>query len=502
VQFVVNNVLVNVGPVSPDITLLRYLRGAQNLTGTKEGCASGDCGACTVLVGCDGTNGVVYRSVNSCICPLGSLNNQYVMTVEGLAGDTNSEAVHPVQQAMVDCHGSQCGFCTPGFVMSLAWLHMARTADSNTDVDTSRQAVIDAISGNLCRCTGYRPIIEAGLRSLEKPAQVINIVQEWVPDAPLAGNRVLGSTPVTNDAVVDVDISEGYWQPTTEAELQSLLKEQPDARLVAGGTDLMLESTQLYKTLPKLIDLNRISSLTEINLNEETVELGAAASYSDIEQALKNLSPDLMDLLSRLGSRQIRNRGTMGGNICNASPIADTPPVLLVLDADLVIGNSAGNYRREYLADFYLNYKQTTLAAGEYLARIILKRSALAQPLKLYKISKRYEDDISAVMGAFCWDGEQNIKIAFGGMAAIPQRAALTESFIAQSVWLKNGKADAAILERACDILRSEFSPLSDVRASAEYRMAMACSLLKKACAQFAVQSIGETLAKGVFDHA
>lgn len=497
-QFVVNNVLVNVGSVSPDMTLLRYLRGEQNLTGTKEGCASGDCGACTVLVGREGPNGLVYRSVNSCICPLGSLNNQYVMTIEGLADPRDSGAAHPVQQAMVDCHGSQCGFCTPGFVMSLAGLHMANSTAALTDSDTQRHAIIDAISGNLCRCTGYRPIIEAGLRSLKKPAQMINIVQEWVPNAPLAGSCVL---PGTNAAAA-ADIAQGYWQPSSEAELQTLMGEHPDARLVAGGTDLMLESTQLYKELPKLIDITRIASLTEINVNEECVEIGAALSYSELEHALNNLSPELNGLLSRLGSRQIRNRGTLGGNICNASPIADMPPYLLVLDAELLIGNCAGDYRRELLANFYLDYKQTTLAAGEYLARILIKRKVLAQPLKLYKISKRYEDDISAVMGAFCWDGQVRLQIAFGGMAAIPKRATLTEAFIEKNTWQENGSVNEAVLERACDILRSEFTPLSDVRASADYRMAMACSLLKKACIQFAAQSIGQTVADGVFDYA
>lgn len=497
-QFVVNNVLVDIGPVSPDMTLLRYLRGEQNLTGTKEGCASGDCGACTVLVGSEGPDGIVYRSVNSCICPLGSLNNQYVMTIEGLSGTLDSGATHPVQQAMVDCHGSQCGFCTPGFVMSLAGLHMANSTAALTDSDTQRHAVIDAISGNLCRCTGYRPIIEAGLRALEKPAQVINIVQEWVPNAPLAGSCVLLGTA----GAVDSAVVQGYWQPSSEAELQTLLGEHPDARLVAGGTDLMLESTQLYKVLPKLIDLTRIASLTQISVNEERVEIGAALSYTELESALNELSPELNGLLSRLGSRQIRNRGTLGGNICNASPIADMPPYLLVLDAELIIGTSAGEYRRELLANFYLDYKQTTLAAGEYLARILIKRKALAQPLKLYKISKRYEDDISAVMGAFCWDGKAQLHIAYGGMAAIPKRATLTEIFIAQNTWQENGKVHEAILERACEILRSEFSPLSDVRASADYRMAMACSLLKKACIQFAAQSIGQMVADGVFDYA
>lgn len=486
-QFVVNNIPVNLAGLEPDITLLRYLRTEQHLTGTKEGCASGDCGACTVLVASHGPSGLVYRAVNSCICPLGSLNNQHVFTVEGLA---HNGQLHPVQEAMVNCHGSQCGFCTPGFVMSLAGLHLNRQGEPTGDKGEQRLAVIDAISGNLCRCTGYRPIIDAGIQSLEKPAQMINFVQEWLPDAPLAGNPVLGDT------------RSFYAQPTSESELQALLLEYPDARLVAGGTDLMLEVTQLYKALPQLIDLNRIPALNEIVITDEEVSIGAAASYTALEQQLKIIAPEFVQLLGRLGSRQIRNRGTLGGNICNASPIADTPPWLLVLEAELVIGSSAGNYRRESLMDFYRAYKQTSLGVGEYLARICITRAALAQVQKLYKISKRYEDDISAVMGAFLCNEQQQLKLAFGGMAAIPKRATATETFINQQQWLNNGEIDEAVLDLACETLHREFSPMSDVRASAAYRMAMAENLLRKACYHFAARFKGETLDEGVFGHA
>jgi xanthine dehydrogenase small subunit len=500
VRFVVNNVPVELAEAAADLTLLQYLRSQQHLMGTKEGCASGDCGACTVLVGRKGVDVMAYSTVNACICPLGSLQDCHIVTVEGLAAAPRE--MHPVQTAMVECHGSQCGFCTPGFVVSLAGLQLAGGADlAEADIAVQRAAVIDAISGNLCRCTGYRPIIDAGLSALKKPAQVASFVQNWVPYAPLAGMN--GEPTKTCSRNLSDGVSD-YWQPHTEAALQHLLVEYPQARLVAGGTDLMLEVTQQYKSLPQLIDLNRIDSLCAIHISDDEVVLGAAANYSTIEKALAKLSPEFVALLARLGSRQIRNRGTLGGNICNASPIADTPPYLLVMDAELDLVDSGGNARRELLTNFYRDYKKTTLGVGEYLARIRIARAQLAQPLKLFKITKRYEDDISAVMGAFCWGGQTSneFKIAFGGMAAIPKRASITEQFLSNTEWCVAGDVDEEILAQACDLLRSEFSPLSDVRASAAYRMAMACNLLKKACYEFAAEASGKALDTRLFSHA
>ena len=504
-RLVVNNVPVELAEAAADLTLLQYLRGQQNLMGTKEGCASGDCGACTVLVGRKGADAMAYSAVNACICPLGSLQDCHIVTVEGLAAAP--QEMHPVQAAMVEFHGSQCGFCTPGFVMSLAGLQLAGgEALAQADTDTQRAAVIDAISGNLCRCTGYRPIIEAGLSSLKdtslkKPAQVASFVQEWMPNAPLAGMN--GEPAGAHSRNLSDSVSD-YWQPHTEAALQQLLVEYPQARLVAGGTDLMLEVTQQYKHLPQLIDLNRIESLSAIHITNNEIILGAAANYSTIEKALADLSPEFVALLARLGSRQIRNRGTLGGNICNASPIADAPPYLLAMDAELEIVNSKGESRRELLAHFYHDYKKTTLGSGEYLARIRIARAQFAQPLKLFKITKRYEDDISAVMGAFCWSGQttNEFKIAFGGMAAIPKRASATEQFLSNTNWSVAGEVDEVILAQACDLLRSEFSPLSDVRASAAYRMAMACNLLKKACYEFAAEASGKVIEGRLFNHA
>lgn len=500
-QFVVNNKRVDVEDVAADMTLLQYLRSQQHLVGTKEGCASGDCGACTVLVGRQSARaGLVFREENACICPLGSLHGCTVVTVEGLA--SSADELHPVQAAMVECHASQCGFCTPGFVMALTGLYLERGAElAQADVGVQRAAVLEAISGNLCRCTGYRPIVEAGILSLKKPARVASFVQEWHPDAPLAGT--VGVADVGANKILSKNAS-CFWRPTSEPELQALLAEYPQARLVAGGTDLMLEVTQQYKALPQLIEISQIASMTALDIAGAEIALGAAATYTHIEKQLRALAPEFVALLARVGSRQIRNRGTLGGNIANASPIADTPPYFLVMDAELEIGNAQGEYRREAIAQFYRDYKKTTLAAGEYLARIFIKREQLQRPIKLFKISKRYEDDISAVMGAFSWSGAATnlFSIAFGGMAGIPKRATAAEQFLSANKWCDAGAVDEAILAQACELLRSEFAPMSDVRASADYRMAMACNLLKKSCYEFAAEASGAVIEGRLFHHA
>ena len=500
-QFVVNNKRIEVDAEAADMTLLNYLRMSAQMTGTKEGCASGDCGACTVLVGRpDVAAGMVYREENACICPLGSLQGCTVITVEGLAG--SADELHPVQAAMVECHASQCGFCTPGFVMALTGLHLARGAElAQADIAVQRAAVLEAISGNLCRCTGYRPIVEAGLSSLKKPAHVASFVQEWQPNEPLAGT--VGVADVGANKILSKNGS-AFWQPTSEPELQALLMEYPQARLVAGGTDLMLEVTQQYKSLPQLIDVSQIASLSAIDGTGDDIVLGAAATYTQLEKSLRSLAPEFVALLGRVGSRQIRNRGTLGGNIANASPIADTPPYFLVVDAELEIGNAQGEYRRESITQFYRDYKKTTLAAGEYLARIYIKREQLQRPIKLFKISKRYEDDISAVMGAFCWSGAatNEWRIAFGGMAGIPKRASATEQFLSSNQWYDAGAVNEALLAQACELLRGEFAPMTDVRASAAYRMAMACNLLKKACYELAAEASGAVVEERLYQHA
>ncbi len=441
-----------------NLTLLEYLRGPLALTGTKEGCASGDCGACTVLVAePSGT----LRAINACITPLGSLHNKQVFTVESLA--VEGGPLHPAQRALVDCHGSQCGFCTPGFVMALTGLYHNSQRKGVQTLD--RDTVCDAISGNLCRCTGYRPIIEAGTKMLHYPAAMLPVKAAPVVHA--------ASAAVLNDG------EHAFYQPHSEHELQALLATYPDAALVAGATDLGLELTQRHRQFAVLISLVAIPSLRSIGFSDGFLQIGAALPYTDLENFIAPLSRPLQQLLHRLGSRQIRNQGTVGGNIANGSPIADMPPALLAWDAEVEVVSSSGVRSWHPLATFYLGYRKTQLQAGQYLAAIRIPQASLEQPHRFFKLSKRFEDDISAVMAAVSLQlhngNVQSIRIALGGVAATPVRAVQSEAL------LLGHKLSDGLIADACRQLAAELTPISDVRASSFYRKEMASSLLQRA---------------------
>ncbi|MGJ8681715.1 xanthine dehydrogenase small subunit [Paraglaciecola sp.] len=491
-QFTLNNESVDTQDIGSDVSLLDYLRENQNLTGTKEGCASGDCGACTVLVGTQTEGQMTYKAVNSCIYPVKSLSDQHVVTIDKLQEVTQSSPnLTSVQQEMFECHGSQCGFCTPGFVMSLTALQLEKSANSEATDEPGREQVLDAISGNLCRCTGYRPIVKAGCNALEKDNQTFKIVQ---PSSKNAQNSATNEyqTATTN-------LENFFAKPVTEKDLQAWLLLYPQAQLIAGGTDLMLAVTQQYQSIPQLIDLTHIESLQNINETQSHFEIGAAVSYQKLESFAKQQAPVLyQQLLHRLGSRQIRNRGTIGGNICNASPIGDMPPYLLALNAELEIINNQGQSRRLAITEFYLDYKKTQLQENEYLARIYITKEALAQPIQIFKISKRYEDDISSVLGVFVLTNSGTMNIALGGMAAIPKRAFETESLLGEHPFNSDAKINPNVIEQACEMLAKEFSPMTDVRASAEYRIAATQNLLRKASIAFSQSD--EQL--GVYHHA
>ena len=447
--------------VPADTTLLNYLRG-NGLTGTKEGCASGDCGACTVMVGTPDTDGIRYRTVNACIAPVGQFAGEHVVTVEGLA---EADQLHPAQQAMVDCHGSQCGFCTPGFVMSLAAL-----VENNSVGSDQRERVLQGISGNLCRCTGYRPIVDAGLRALQAP-----------PTARLHDAAVfdmMGESSPAHDRG-------GVHLPTSEDELQRTMQRYPDARLIGGGTDLMLEVTQLYRHLPELICLGRVAELNRIEETGETLVIGAGVPYTLLEDWFADRSSPMFDLLQRLGSRQIRNSGTPGGNLANGSPIADMPPALIAWDARLELVSAAGASRVVSIDDFYLDYRKTVLAQDEYIARIHIPLDAMQDFHRFYKSSKRIEDDISSVMGAFRFklDGGRisQARVAFGGMAATPVRLGEVETLLEDAA-----PGDEQVLSQVIEQLEVLMTPLTDVRASAAYRAAMAGAMLSRALAEAA----------------
>ncbi|MDX1466421.1 MAG: xanthine dehydrogenase small subunit, partial [Halomonas sp.] len=409
--------------VRADESVLELLRTTLGQTGTKEGCASGDCGACTVAIGEPDAGGeLVYRSANACITPAHQLQGCHLVTVEGLA---EGERLHPAQAAMVDCHGSQCGFCTPGIVMSLFTLYEEQRRNGNEPPAPLTQARLEAaLGGNLCRCTGYRPIREAALAMGDYPPAD----PAWLADATL-GQRL-------DDRAVAAETAETaetghYAAPRTLEALRKLKAERPQARLVAGATDLWLETTQQLKALEDLIEVRRVA---ELNAIEETTEgwwIGGAVTLARLMPLLATPYPAFEHLLHRFASSQIRHRATLGGNIANASPIGDTPPVLLALDARLRLDGPRGA-RELPLADFFLDYRKTALEADEFIAAIFLPRPVEDQNLKVWKLSKRREDDISAVLGAFAWRLEEgvmrDVHLAFGGMAAIPRRAPAAEA--------------------------------------------------------------------------
>jgi len=450
-QVTVNGERVEATGCPPAQTLLRFLRTRAGLPGTKEGCGSGDCGACTVLLA---RPGEAPRAVNSCITLLGSVADDAVVTVEGLAG-VDGPGAHPAQAAMVDCHGSQCGFCTPGFVMSLAGLYASGARDA--------RAVREAIAGNLCRCTGYRPILEAGRRMYDYPPSPV------VPETSAAPG------PANQHAALPA----GYHRPRDESALQALLAAHPDAWLVAGGTDAVLEITQQYAAPDPVLDVSAVAELCTVETAGDTLRLGASVSYSTLEAVFAPLSPPLVAMLERLGSRQIRNRGTLGGNLANGSPIADMPPVLLAWDATVELAGADGSRREVPVSDFYRGYRDTILGAGEYVAAVGLSRAAVARPHRIFKLSKRFEDDISTVLLAVSLELDEGrvgaARVAYGGMAATPLRAGAVEAVLA------GAPLDDDAISRACAAAESAFTPLDDVRASAAYRRAMAAALLRRA---------------------
>lgn len=453
-KLAINDSVIEAAPPT-DKTLLQFVR-ERGLTGTKEGCASGDCGACTVMVGELVDGKVQYQTVNACIVPVGQMANRHVVTVEGLEG---GNALHPAQIEMIASHGSQCGFCTPGFVVSLAALVEAGETPT-------RETVLKGISGNLCRCTGYRPIVEAGLRALEA---------DYESELGSAGIRSLLSATDNGDGLVS--------RPHSLSELGDMLGRYPDARLIAGGTDLMLEVTQLYRRIPRLIDVTNIEELSGVTMTDTHIVIGAAASYTSLETFFPEISEPLIQLLERLGSRQIRNRGTVGGNLANGSPIADMPPVLIAWDAEIEIMSATGALRTVATEDFYIGYRETVLDNDDLITRIRLPRDAVNRFHRFYKSSKRIEDDISSVMGAFSFAGDgtriEEARVAFGGMAAVPVRLRWVEAA------LEGSEVTEELVDQVTAMLDTEMSPLTDVRSSADYRSDMAKTMLRRALDEY-----------------
>jgi xanthine dehydrogenase small subunit len=477
--------VVEADRVAPTRTVLEWLREDAHCTGTKEGCAEGDCGACTVVVGepaaraeAVGTGaalatvvrGLSLRAVNACIQLLPTLDGKVLFTVEDLRAADGT--LHPVQEAMVECHGSQCGFCTPGFVMSL-WSTYERHAACGGRA--TRQQLADDLAGNLCRCTGYRPILDAGQRMFELPRVQLDTTPVLEALAALHSDETFAYTA----AHPHLPQVHRFHAPRTLDALASLVAECPDARLLAGSTDIGVWLNKQLRDLPEIIYVGAVEALQRVRTDADgLLSIGAAATLEDAWQALVARHPPLQDVWLRFASLPIRNAGTMGGNVANGSPIGDSAPILIALDAQVVLRQGT-RVRRMPLADFYLDYMKNRLEPGEFLQAIEVPAAEPDLQVRGYKVSKRFDSDISAVCGGFAiaLDADERVRgvrLAYGGMAAIVKRAAHAEAALAGRPW------SAATLRAAQEALAADFAPLSDMRASREYRMQVARNLLER----------------------
>ena len=476
---------VRLNGVSPTLTLLDYLRLHEHAVGTKEGCAEGDCGACTVVLRKHIGGALRYQPVNACVLLAGQADGAEIITVEDLA---DGGALHPVQQQMAALHGSQCGFCTPGFVMALFALYHQ---DTNAQLDRNR--VNDWIAGNLCRCTGYRPIVDAALSSCRGPAADRFADQENAVAAALSAIE-------EDDDLFAGDDARFFAAPASLEALAALYAKHPDAVLVAGATDVGLWITKKLQTLPKIIWLGRVRGLDAIAEVDGAVTFGATVTHEAAIPHLAAIDPDLGELMRRFAGTQIRAVGTIGGNIANGSPIGDTPPALIALGATLTL--QKGHTTRDLaLEDFFIAYGKQDRAAGEFVLRVRVPKLATRERFRCYKISKRFDQDISAVMGAFKFtlagSRVESARIAFGGMAATPKRARQAEAALAGA-----DLDDAASWQPALAAIAADYTPLTDQRASATYRGDVARALLRKALIEVGGTSSTDTRVVGVRETA
>ena len=460
-RFLLNDEEVALDDAGAGDSLLDFLRLRRGLRGTKEGCAEGDCGACTVMVGRLRDGEVRYEVVNSCIRLLPSMDCCHVVTVEHLSGADGG--LHPVQQAMVDCHGSQCGFCTPGIVMALYALWLERPKPS--DAEARR-----ALQGNLCRCTGYAPILRAAAAAAdyglpESDGLVRNREAVCARLAEMAdGSRVeLGG----GSAIVPADVD----------DLADLLASEPAATMIAGATDVGVWVNKNLRDIAPALFIGHLDELGGTDSDGEVIEIGAAASYSDAEAVLTEAVPGLAAYWSRIGGWQIRNMGTVGGNIANGSPIADLPPVLIALGAELILRRGAER-RSMPLEDYFIAYGQQDLSPGEFVEAVRVARPPGDAQFGFYKVSKRRDEDISSVCAGFMvrvQEGRiEEARLAFGGMAATPKRAETGEAVLLGQEWSESAFVAAG------QALDRDFTPISDWRASAEYRALVARNLLTR----------------------
>lgn len=463
IKFILNGKDVTLKEVSANTTLLEFLRQDQHLTGSKEGCAEGDCGACTVLVGRLKKGLLKYENVNACIRFLASCDGCHVVTIEHLQGEDGG--LHPVQQAMVDFHGSQCGFCTPGIVMSLYALWMQTLQPTYKQVES-------ALQGNLCRCTGYVPILNAAMSFGDysgPEADRLLQEQQSITSRLLAltdGQRV-ETGPADNRAILPANLD----------DLATCLLEHDTYTIVAGSTDVGLWVTKFLRSISPAIFISHLDELQDIQDMDDTIILGGGVSYTDSHDVLANAFPHLRSYWSRIAGWQVRNQGTVGGNIANGSPIGDIPPVLIALDAKVVLRR--GSDRREVdLQDYFIEYGKQDLAPGEFLESVVIPKASANMRNAAYKVSKRKDEDITAVAVGVSVELEGSqitaCRIAYGGMAATPKRAWAAEAVLIGSSWSE------ANFEAAAEAITQDFSPMTDMRASSEYRTLVAQNLLRR----------------------
>jgi xanthine dehydrogenase small subunit len=476
IRFLLNDKVVERTDVSPTETLLDFLRLDRKLRGTKEGCAEGDCGACTVLVGRLFNGLLKYESVNACIRFVGSLDGCHVVTVEALAGSDGT--LHPVQQAMVDTHASQCGFCTPGFVMSLYGLWMQNAKPNIQEIEKSLQ-------GNLCRCTGYAAIIRA--------AESVTAIGDLNKD-PLVTERARVTQQLL--ALKDgkhVVLGEGKQRlvlPANVDDFADVLERNPGATIVAGSTDVGLWVTKFMREIGPVVFLSHLDDLRLITEDDDGLMLGAGVSYTEAYPVIIRHFPQLTELWNRIGGEQVRNMGTVGGNVANGSPIGDTPPALIGLGATVQLRK--GNNRRSVpIEKYFIEYGKQDRAPGEFVEAIHIPYLGSDDIYRVYKISKRLDEDISSVCGAFRITLDErgrveNAIIAFGGMAGTPKRASAVEASLTGAVW------DEGAIEKAAAAFSDDFTPLTDWRASADYRLLVAKNLLRR----FYLETGGEKLVR------